>query len=198
MKTPQAADLDNNGDRLDVEGYFHVYVKDVRDGMPHNKDDAIEGFSVNMQVIDGEQDGKQQGTTLRDGQETHKDGGEFCRKFQAAFCVATNLLTPAQLNGGDVSYDEQAATNHQLIIKTKLGKPDANNKRWLDIDGVGFYHVDDPRVADVPKSQAALAQIDPAFRRPAEYFAPLLGDKKGGAKTSAPKQEPPTFDAGGL
>jgi hypothetical protein len=201
MKTPQADEVFSEGSRLEAEGYFHVFVKDVRDGMPHNKDDMIEGFSCHLQVLGGEHEGKVQGTTLRDGQDTHKDGGEFCRKVQAAFCVATNLLTPDQLNGGDQTFDEGAAVNHQLVIKTRLGKPDANNKRWLDIDGASFFHVDDPRVADVPKVVEAINQIDKAFRRPPEFFAALIPDKKKSAPaatTQSAAPTTPTFDSGGL
>jgi hypothetical protein len=202
FNAPKAEDLNNDSDRLEADGYFHVYVKDVRDGEPHYDNTAIEGFSCHFQVMGGEHDGKTAGTTLRDGQLTHKDEGEFCRKYQSAFCVATNLLTPAQLNGGEVSFDEQAATNHQLIIKVKGKKKKDDNsadpKKFYDIDGLGFFHVDDPRVADVPKSPDALAMIDPAFRRPAEYFAPLVSDKKGGAAQTKKQDPPPTFDAGGL
>ena len=202
FNAPKAEDLNSESDRLEADGFFHVYVKDVRDGEPHYDNTAIEGFSCHYQVMGGEHDGKQLGTTLRDGQQTHQDEGEFCRKYQTSFCVATNLLTPAQLNGGEVSFDEQAARNHQLIIKVKGKKKKDDNsadpKKFYDIDGLGFFHVDDPRVADVPKLPDALAMIDPAFRRPAEFFAPLVSDKKTSAAQTKKQDPPPTFDAGGL
>lgn len=199
MAAPKAEDMSADPTRLEAEGEFHFYVKDIRDGMKPYNDDALEGFSVILQVLGGEHDGKSIGVTFRDGQMTHKDGGEFCRKMQAAFCVGTNLLSPQQLNGSDVSFDEQAALNHQVIAAVKLGKPTDAGKRYLDLDGLKIYHVDDPRVADVAKSAEALAAIDPAFRRPAEFFAPLVAAKKGAAASSTAKSATPqSFDAAGL
>lgn len=198
MSTPKAEDMSDDPNRLEAEGEFHGYVKDVRSNMKPYSDDAMEGYSPVLQVLEGEHAGKSISVRMLDGQPTHKDGGEFCAKVQSAFCVATNLLTPAQLNGGQVSYDDQNATNHQLIFKIKKGKPAADGKQYLELDGLHLYHVDDPRAAAIPKNAAALQQIPPAFRKPAEFFDVLQPKKKGAAPTTEKKPEPPTFDSGGL
>jgi hypothetical protein len=197
MTTPKAEDMQDDPTRLDAEGEFHGYVKDVRSDMDRYKDTAIEGYSVILQVLEGEQAGKSIGVCLRDGQPTHKDGGEFCAKVQSAFCVATNVLTPAQLDGGQVSYDEQNALNHQLCFKIKKGKPQSDGKQYLDLDGLHIFHVDDPRCAEYKKNAAAIQQIPPTFRKTPDFFEPLLPKKKGTASPEK-KPEPPTFDTGGL
>ncbi len=199
MVTPQAEDVAGENTRLEAEGYFHCFIKDVKDGQVHYGDEAVEGFSAFFQVVEGEHKDKTLGTTLRDGLASHSDGGDFCRRIQAAFCIAANLLTPSQLNGGQASFDEQNARNQQVIIKVKLGK-EKNGKRYHDLDGTHIYHVDDPRVKDVPKNAEALALLPPALRHDEAYFEPLLpkGRKPAASAASGGTTAAPVFDPSGL
>lgn len=199
--------MTSDGTRLEAEGYFHFSVKDVRPEQKPYSDDALDGFSVILEVVEGEHAGKTIGVSMRTGLETHKDKGEFCRKVQTAFGLATNQLTPDHL-GKKVSYEETSCRNHQVVAKIKLGKPTDSGKQYYDLDGRHIYHVDDPNVKDVPKNAAELAKLDkvPGLRKPAEYFEPLY-KKSQSASTGAvgsssgangSSQTAPAFDSSGL
>ena len=198
MQTVEAEELaGGESTRLEAEGYFHFEVKDIFDGMMPDGKTAIKkgGLGVKLEVLHGEHKGKQVGITLQDPSPSDKDEGKFARVKQSAFLVAANVLTVEQCNGGDVAYDEQAARGHQVVAEVRFGKPDANNKKYLDLAYANIHHVDDPRVAKVEKDQSMVALIPSALRRSEEYFAPLI-KKSGGPKPPTP---PPTqLDTEGL
>jgi hypothetical protein len=194
VDTPQAEDLAGGGGFLHEEGKYHLMVEDIKDGVQPNSDDLIKngGLGIKLKVLHGEHKGKTIGITLNDPNAAHKDQGEFAKVRQCAFLTATNVLQFEHLNGTSYSYDEQAARGHQLIVEFKLGKPNANGKQYLDVHFSNIYHVDDPRAKDVPKDAEALAVIPSEYRKPAEYFAPVL---KAKPKAEAAKEKAPDFSA---
>lgn len=190
---PKAEDVYGQSDRLEAEGVFHFQVKDVKVGEMAHGDKALDGFSAKLSVLEGEHSGKEIGINFLNGQPTHKDGGESCNRKQAAFCIATNLLTPAQLTGGEVSFNEEDARGQQVVAEMRLGKANDSGKRYLELFFSNIYHVDDPRVKDVPKNAAALSIIPAELRRNADFFTPLLPVNKRGGQ-SASKLAPPAAD----
>lgn len=171
VNAPTASDMTEGG-RIDKEGVFHLLVKSVAD-MEKVTGDAGEGFTIELQALTGDQEGKTLKTFLPDGSPVHKDGGAFALKKQCAFLVAANAIAPAQLNGGSLEFDPADAAGHQVIAKLKFGKPNAQGNQYLDVSGLDIYHVDDPRAPKCDRSDEALSAIAADFRKPAEYFAPL-------------------------
>ena len=173
METPEASDMAGGG-RLDVPGKYHLLVEDIVDGI-ETKNDVLPGLSVRMKVLEGDQKDMIVSLSLLDGNLSHSDGGLFCRKKQSAFLVAANVLTPAQLNGANVDYDEEIARTQQIVAEFEFGKKDGEVTEYLDWKYCNIYHVDDPRAAKVPKSKEDLEMIPTEFRHDAKYFESLTG-----------------------
>lgn len=180
------------GGRLEKEGRYHFFVKSVAD-MQKINGDAAEGFTVEMQVLGGDNADQTDRTIkefIQDPQSTHKDGGAFKAKIQCAFLLATNAIGIESLTGGDLEFDPDECAGHQLVAAVKFGKPDSNGKAYLSLHGLEIYHVDDPRAGDVAKNADAIGAIPQQFRRKPDYFAPLV--KSGGTRTASkpsPKKE---------
>jgi hypothetical protein len=183
------------GERLESEGTFHFVVKHVKDGeRPGGK--AAEGFMVDLQVLEGEHEGKSIQLFLQDGQASHNDGGAFCRRRQCAYLVASNGIEISALSA-PFSFEPEATEGQQIIARMKLGKATDQGNRYLDFGGLEIYHVDDPRTEKVAKSAEALKLLPKELRRPAEYFAPILPGG-GGSKSSKPAAKAPELDLDGL
>lgn len=176
---------DVSGDRLEVAGTFHCIVDLMKDGEMPYSDDDFDGFSARLRVVEGDHAGKTLGVLLRDPNDSHSDKGAFCRRRQTAFFIATELMAVGDINKS-VSIDEGEAADAQVICKFKFGKANDDGVKYLDLDGEKVYHVDDPRVADVPKCKDELSDIDKDFRRDAAYFAPILPKESKKKKKAAP------------
>jgi hypothetical protein len=191
VQTVDAAEIGGGDEsRLEAEGVFHFYVEDIKVGEMMYKDTAIEGFSVKLKVLEGEHKDKELGLTFYNDASTEK-GTEMARKKINAFFVAANVLSLDKCKPGEsVTIDEQSARSQQLIAEVRLGE-EKNGKRYLGLHFANIYHVDDPRVAKVPKNVEALKVLDtvPGLRKPAAYFEPLLAKSRkpsgGGANGAA-------------
>lgn len=176
---------------LEKAGTYHLFVSDIQADETFKKRDKkiIQGLSVRMKVLHGPESGKETTQDILDGTDSHKDGGEFCNARQNAFLLAVNCLVPSQLTGQAVSYDEQFARNMQLIATFENSKDkDGNKTEYLDFKRFEIYHVDDPRVADVPKCKESLGVIPKEYRHDAAFFAPLTKAGSGSSNVkSAPK-----------
>jgi hypothetical protein len=204
---PESADdLGGESTHLEAEGIYHFLVKDVFDGYMANGKTQIKngGIGVKLEVCHGEHVGKTVGLNFIDPNAGHKDGGKSAAVKQSAFCIATNLLTPDQINGQMVSYDEQEARGHQVVAEVRYPiedgkkKVDDKGKSYLELHWSNIYHVDDPRTAKVDKNQAMIGLIPSQFRRLNEaYFTPIIGQRKQSeTKSQAPAK--PVLDTEGL
>jgi hypothetical protein len=195
LETPEASELSGSGSRLDTPGTYHFIVEDIQDGKQAG-DSFLNGLFAKLKVLHGEQKDQVFNLDLLDPTMNSKDGGAFARKKQAAFLIATNVLTPEQANGQTVSYEEQDARGAQCIAEVRFGKDrDGNISKYLDLHFSNIYHIDDPRVAKVEKDEASLTVIDPKHRHDAAYFESMMGQRKQGS-SPAPKTAEPDF--GGL
>ncbi|MFG0260994.1 MAG: hypothetical protein ACF788_01190 [Novipirellula sp. JB048] len=198
LEDVNAADLAGGGG-LQAEGKFHFIVEDITDGKETKSGSMLNGLFAKCKVLHGEHEGSTFTIEMLDPTMNSSDGGAFARKKQAAFLIAANVLTPAQVNGGVVSYDEQLARGSQIIAEIRLGRENDNGKRYLELHYSNVYHVDDPRVADVPKSEEILSVIPANHRHKGDndFFGPMIGARKsstqpsGGSATSAAE---PNFD----
>lgn len=184
-------EISGGGNFLTEPGSYHLLIKDIRAGQ-NGSDDMVDGIWTELEVLAGEHAGKKITMTLYNGNISHKDSGEFARKKQAAFLIAANILTPAQL-GQKVSIDVSQGNGHQVCCVLELGQPSAKTgKRYLEIHYTDVFHVDDPRAEKIAKDADGLALIDAQFRRAADFFAPLVAKKtpaNGSAKSTSAKQD---------
>ena len=175
---------------MDKPGRFHFLVTDVREGRLPKGDQGIEGFSVELEALAGSepsQVGKKTNIVLRNGQPGHQDGGAMCRRKQAAFLIAANLLTPSGLGRSGYDLDLEKARGAQIIAELELGDEQSNGKRYLELAYANIYHVDDPRAQPVPKAEESLGSIPEAFRHVGDeaYFAPLMPKQQQASAAAA-------------
>lgn len=182
------------GNFLDQPGTYHVVISKVIDG-EGPKGGAIDGFTFEMDVLAGTVKGCAGKTHKEclfapDLSRDEKNQLNAKRKL-AAFFIATNVMQPEQL-GKPVKIDVSAAEGQQLIIKFDRQMKKDDNGDWtietkfLQISYSDMFHVDDPEVASIPKSEDALAMIDKSLRHDAKWFA--FKDRVSGKKPAAKEE----------
>lgn len=214
LETPeQEAMAQSGGNFLSTPGIYHANVTQTYEGLAPPKNDGkqkpIEGFSVALDILDGTvpgQKGKTINLTFFNGKRDSKDGGAFSRKKQAAFAIATNLITPEQL-GKKVNIDLKNAVSQQVVLKLEKDEQNSEgDKTYLQLSYADIWHVDDPRCESIPKLKAAIDLIPKEARRDKAFFAPLLaGNEKKStngssstSSTSAASAKKPAFDPDNL
>ena len=179
-------DVGGSGKFLNEPGTYHLAVMKVHEGqMPEGK--PIAGFCVTLSVLTGTVEGqgeKELNLTFFNGKLDSKDKGEFARKKQAAFLIATGLMTPAQLGQRVLRIDLACAEGRQVIATLEHDNRDGADKKFLQLAFANIFHPDDPRAAGFPKNAEALSLLPRDQRHPAEYFAPLA--KKPASAPAAP------------
>ncbi len=172
--------VSGGGNFLDVPGVYMCHVLDVLDGKGP-KGNALNGFTVEMEVLSGTpggQEEKKTHVTFFDGKLTDKDQGEFARKKQTAFFVATGLLKPDQL-GKPIPIDPEHAKGRMIIIKLVKSDRSEGEKVYLELNFTDIYHVDDPRAPKCDRREDTLALIPTSLRHDAAYFEPLKRNPTG-------------------
>lgn len=157
---------------LEKEGQYHCLVN-VVDEQPTKKDGSLlDGNRFTLSILAGTEQSQVKRTfdpLLFNPNESHRDGGEFANKVQWRMADACNLIPP---NGAaEVEIDWQKAKSAQIVVFVSLGKPKDGKDGMLGIDGAHIYHVDDPEVAHVPKSEPHLKLIPAGYRRKAPAAA---------------------------
>lgn len=152
---------------LHAEGSFHVTVLEV-DEAPTKGQQPVDGFKVTFGVQAGTVDGVKGKTTSQLFESPHPAmHSEGLQRLllarQSRFLLAVGLIQPG-MEGQEVEIDLQNAVQRQCVVDLVL---DNKEKRYLQINGQGIYHVDDPECAGVPKNEACLAVIAPGLRRKA-------------------------------
>lgn len=179
-------EIGGGGNFLKEPGTYHILVKEVRGGIFPGGKKVISppgGFCFEGKVLAGTVggvEGAELGVTLFNGKPDSKDGGNFARVKQGAFFIATGLLQPEQLGKPGLNIDLSQAKGQQIVITLEADTVNTD-KQYLQLAGASIYHVDDPRVADMPKSGEYLALIPPTHRRSADFFAKLSGRKAAAA-----------------
>lgn len=197
-EAPEQEEMQQDGGNfLSQPGIYHAIITAVYEELAPPKRDGtqkpIEGFSAAFDILAGTvagQEGKTINLTFFNGKLNSKDQGKFARKKQAAFLIASNVITPADL-GQKIKIDLAKANGQQVVMK--LEKDDENStsdKTYLQLSYADIWHVDDPRCAAHPKKQEALTLIPPEHRRDAKYFESLVRTSNGSSSngSAAPKR----------
>jgi hypothetical protein len=198
MDMPDKMDGDSNF--LSEPGTYHFAVLAV-DEQPTNRDGKpLDGFKVHCCVLDG--------TTVNQAKKelelmffapklTDKNNGEFAKRKQARFAMATGIL-PQAAPGQRVSVDLQQAAGRQFVAEVERGTgSDGQPTKFLQLAWANIYHVDDPAVAAVPKDAAALALLPKELRKTAKDFEkkPASGGGNGSKPATATTAQPATAGA---
>lgn len=190
---------------LSDPGTYHLIITDL-DEQPTNKDGQLidnAAFRVNCSVCDGTVAGQRDKTTditFFRPKPTDKNEGAMAKKKIGRFLVSVGLATEEQIiNKEKITPDLQDAVGRQFIAKLDKEKEDS---KFLSLSFADIYHVDDPAVAQIPRSKEHLALIDPKLRRVAPgggaTLTPAKSTGRGNSK-AAPHGAPspaaaPAFD----
>ena len=188
MEMPE--EMGGGGNFLNEPGTYHCAVTSVLEGTGP-KGGIIDGFTIGLDVLAGTVAGQEHkvfNLTLFNARLDQSDGAKkWARLKQAAFVIAANVVTPAQL-GQRVSVDLQRAIGQQIVLKLELQE----GKEYLDLSYSDIWHVDDPRCEKVPKNMAAIAMIPTAMRHEKAWFdqlkpkkSPAGGSGNGQRQTAA-------------
>lgn len=201
MKLDLPEDVYTESQYLKAIGYFHFVILQVLEGKSDRGTD-VNGFSLVSQVLAGEDpsgvDKNHSEVVFYPDMTKSDDKIEQANRRIAAALIATNLATPEMLGKKGVEFDLQKMVGQQYVAKIvkKMNRDDKTGKYTVDTNFVqvsynDFFHVDDPRVANVPKLEDAL-KMPTVVRRDAAFFTPILPKKGASAAAAAPKKE--SFD----
>ena len=159
---------------LSEPGTYHCVITSIAEG-EGPKGNPIDGFTVGLAVLDGTVGGQKDKQTnlCLFSPDPNRDAKsqDWARKKQTAFVVAAGLLDLAKL-GSKVSIDLNEAVGRQIVLTFENNEYEG--KARLQLAWANIYHVDDPRVAKIPKDKEALSVIPKAYRKTSDYFAPLM------------------------
>lgn len=171
------------GGGLTTPGTFHCVINDAIEGQT-SQGKPIDGITVTFEVLAGTVDGsagKSRTETLfapsmKDIEKEQKTGtASMPRKKLAALFIAANAMDPTKL-GQSVDIDVAKMVGQQVVIKfERQMEKDGEGKytvetQYIQISYADIFHVDDPAVKDVPKSEDALSLIPPTNRHSESWF----------------------------
>jgi hypothetical protein len=171
-------------------GWFLFTVTDAFEGKRQTKDgfEMMDGISIETEVVGGPHDGKRYTLNLWDPKLSSKDQGKSSAAKQAAFLIATDVLTPSDL-GKEVEYETGDSIGGLFVMELAAGRPSESGKVYLEPNYSNIFHIDDPRGAKKVTldtvQKARVDAYDKKYRHAPEYFDRLT--KKPTAKTESSK-----------
>lgn len=181
------SEKDLEGRQYPKEGQYHLAIQDV----DHKSEKAVKakGLRIQFEVLNGTVPGQvgmgfQQTFKWPDG--SHKDGGEFCKKYITKLLIATGYMHPSQL-GKRMDIEWTDLVGRQLVCKIKAYKRENDGKVYegVEIDGLHFWHVNHEDAASVPKDKDAL-ELRPADAPGPEGNGDGKGELVGAGASAAP------------
>jgi len=191
------------GNWLTEPGTYHLLVTSVTEEPKSRDGRLLDGFKVELCALEG---------TVRDksGEFTEKNktvdimfwhpklsdknNGEFARKKQGRFFIATGLIDET-VKGKSVEINLEQAVGHQ-IIATLEDRDSPDGKKFLDLHFADIYHIDDPAAAKFPRSEKSLRLVPVSHRRDPKSFA--SGKNGGSSKTQPPAKSEDDVDLDNL
>jgi len=177
-------DIDGQSNFLTEPGTYHAVVIAVDEAPTSKAGVLLEGFRVEFAVLDGTvagQKDKQFDIMFFKPKLTDKNGGEFAKRKQARFAIATGILPRAE-PGKRVTVDLQQANGRQLVVELEHQKDMTTGEptKFLQLAWANIYHVDDPAVAKVQKDATALSLLpDELRKKPADFARQPVGQSNG-------------------
>lgn len=203
-------ELDNSGGNyLKKAGRYHLNVLDFFNGETYKKT-VIDGFSVTLEVLDGDQ--KKNGVCTEKGKLYYhtffnpnpgdtEDQVRRAKQAQAAFLIATNAIGLEHLAQIRAIAAARASGEPLPKLSIDLSKCKAmqctaylsiyNDKLRINFDNI--WHVDDAAASDIPLDAGALSLLPANLRRTPEQLQQIkdaFGPKKAGATNGSHKPAP--------
>lgn len=190
MKRPASTEASSF---LEKEGQYHFLVS-VIDEQPTKRDGGLlDGIRFTLSVLAGtdpSQVKRQFDPILFNPSENNKDGGEYLNRVQWRMADACSLI-PAS-GAAEVEIDWQKAKASQIVAFVRFGKAQEGKEPRLELDGAHIYHVDDPEVSYVPKSEPHLKLLPASKRWKTAATTKPVANKPAGTGKPAPVTPPTT------
>ena len=198
FKHQAGGDLSAGGSWLAEPGTYHLLITDVQEEVT-KKDGTLvpdAAFRVNCSVCNGTMSGQLDKTTdivFFHPKSDQKNEGAMARKKMDRFFVAVGLMTQQQVETkAEVEIDLQDAVGRQFVAKLVKEKADS---QFLSLNFADIFHVDDPAVKDIPKSQAHLKLIEPQLRLASKAFEAAKPASNKGSNGAAKRETKPAAAA---
>lgn len=188
------------GNWIDKPGTYHLMIT-AFDEEPVTKDKKlVDGFKIDFQALEGtvrDPDGKFSekdktiGMTFYNPKITDKNEGLFARQKQAAFFIASGLMTEEHLGKQGIAINLKDAVGRN-VVATLEEQEGTDGKKYVRLAYADIFHIDDPRAAKFPKNEKVLALIPTAHRRDPKSFkigdddTPKNPPKSNGSNGSSP------------
>lgn len=175
MDMPENFDSESNF--LSEPGTYHVVVLHVDEQPVGKNQQLLDGFRVDFAVLDGTTPGqrdKQVELMFFRPKMTDKNNGEFAKRKQGRFALATGIIPRAE-PGQRVTVDLQQAAGRQLVIEVERQTDQQTGQptKFLQLAWANIWHVDDPAVAKIPKDATALSLLPASLRKkPSDFEKP--------------------------
>lgn len=170
MEYESGGDLSVGGGQfLDEAGTYHLYVLSATESPTKKSGEPIQNsmFGATCEVQAGTtpgQKGKIVNLTFFRGKAGEEKSMAFAKKKMDRFFIATNVLTPGDVeNKVKKAIDIPGLKCQQFIAKFDKEKPES---KFVDLSFADIYHVDDTAVASIPKDPDMMKNISPKDRWP--------------------------------
>lgn len=181
---------------IDKPGVYHLAVVGTEEA-PTTKDGKfIDAFEITVAVAAGPQENREARLLFNNPNATHKDQGNFARTMQTRILEVLGLIRP-EAKGKQVTVELSDAMGRQFIGKFRA--EEYNGKQQIRLDGLNFWHVDDPNAEKCERNQQAINLLPKDLRRSPDTF-PKKEDKGAttGAKPAAGGKAKPPVDTDDL
>lgn len=149
----------SGGKYLDTPGEFHMIIEGVA-WPPVDKDgcELVKRlFDLKVKVLAGPSGSEGKEWTIK----FWKPGdSEFKQKLVDRALMACGFVMPGQTNT-DVNIDTDEFAGRQLLCKITRQE---DNEKYLNLDYLNIFHVDDPEAASYPRDAEAIAGIEASLR----------------------------------
>ncbi len=169
----QSESIETNGKFVDKPGKYHAIVTAVNPNpIKSDQTPILNCLQIDLEILDGTDKSQIEKTLSCDiylpvtkGDKPDSDKAlKFKSERLTRFFVAVGY---PHLPGKKMQVDLEEIPGRQLVIELQF-KKDKDGKlseKWLEIAGSHVYHVDDPAVVKVPKSEAFLASVPESLRK---------------------------------
>jgi hypothetical protein len=164
-------DTEAGGNFLTAEGSYHLIVIDVNPRPMNAKGELMQAFRVKFGVLAGTVDaqaGKEIDILFFDPKMDQKNQGEFAKKRQARFWLATGM---ADKNDKKIKASFTDVRGRHCVAR--LEKTD--DGKYLQLAFLEIYHIDDQEVVSVPKDTAAIDALPKEWGRIGAQPAAIKG-----------------------
>lgn len=179
--------VDAGSAHLNKAGKYHFNVVSIDEQATTKSGGLFDGWKVALSVLEGTEATKQYDLFLKNVDVTKSETAQkWAMNKQVAFIIAAGLATEADMQDKEIDIDLQLAVNRQIVAELEVDKTSTGDRIFLQLAWANIFHIDDPRVVDVPKNAAALLMAPKSHRRdPKGFDLEKLGGKPSGSNGSA-------------